>query len=110
MKTDVNKYGGNRREDEMYGAIKAYLKNSRACKYVYADLPEDKKKVHLPRNLSRRDPDVVGVTDEGEVHIAEGKCLKGSGALFEQCVHQASSLKAWADFLYVFFPLRDWGL
>jgi|ERR1051326_1301139 hypothetical protein len=94
-------------EMQMYLAVKAYLKDVRGCKHVSAD--EGGQKIHLPRNLSKRDPDVVGVTEDNEVHIAEGKCLARSGQPFEQCVEQALSLGAFADYLYVFFPWEEWS-
>src|SRR5207249_855125 len=97
----------NSGEAQMYAAIKTYLKEIRGCKYVSAD--DGGQKVHLPRNLSKRDPDVVGVTEEEAVHIAEGKCLARSGQPFEQCTEQALSLSAFADYLYVFFPWEEWS-
>src|SRR5438093_1016485 len=62
------------------------------------------------RNLSKRDPDVVGGTEDGEVHLAEGKLLTRGGQPFEQCLEQSLSLRAFADYLYVFFPWGEWTL
>ncbi len=95
------------REIQMYGSVREFLRERQGCKHVFADLPGEKK-MHLPRNLSKRDPDVVGITEEDEVHLAEGKLLARSGQPFEQCVEQSLSLKEFADYLYVFFPWEDW--
>src|ERR1035438_2284598 len=95
------------KEIEMYQPVGTFLEKSCDCVHVWVDRPEDPKKVHLLRNLNTRDPDVVGVTEGGEVHIAEGKCLR-SGTSFEECVNQAESLRAYADYLYVFFPRKEW--
>jgi hypothetical protein len=99
---------GKRHEEQMYRAVKTFLEKDCGCTPVVADLPEDRPKIHLPRNLNMRDPDVVGVTETGEVYIAEGKCLR-SGEAFDQCVAQAQSLSAFAEYLYVFFPSEEWS-
>ena len=98
------------RETRMYESVKAYFKKELGCKHVYADLPDGEVKIHLPRNLCKRDPDVVGITEEAEIHLAEGKLLSRGGQPFEQCVEQALSLRGWADHLYVFFPLEEWKM
>ena len=98
----------SKREIQMYGSVMGFFRDRLGCKHVSADLPGEKK-VHLPRNLSKRDPDVVGVTEEDEVHLAEGKLLARTGQPFEQCREQALSLKEFADYLYVFFPWEDWN-
>src|SRR5262249_45041401 len=98
------------RELAMYPPIKSFLEERADCKHLYADTPQDRQKIHLPRNLSERDPDVVGVSEVGEVHIAEGKSLTRRGHSFDECVSQAWSLKAWADYIYVFFPSHEWNL
>ena len=92
----------------MYGPVMGFLRERLGCKHVSADLPGERK-VHLPRNLSKRDPDVVGITEEDEVHLAEGKLLARTGQPFEQCREQSLSLKEFADYLYVFFPWEDWS-
>jgi len=97
-----------KREVQMYRAIKRYFVKHIGCKAVFADLPDEKKKIHLPRNLSKRDPDVIGAGDDKEIFVAEGKMLSQSGQPFEQCVEQLLSLKAFADHLYAFFPNDDW--
>lgn len=97
-----------RREENMYPAVKRYFRGELGCEHISVDLP-DEKKVHLPRNLSKRDPDVLGITDDNEVAVAEGKILNRTGQPFEQCVQQTESLKSFADYLYVFFPKEDWG-
>jgi len=97
-----------RHEEDMYPAVKRFFSRELRCKHIAVDLP-DQKKVHLPRNLGTRDPDVLGVTEDGEVAVAEGKLLAVTGQPFEQCVQQVDSLRSFADHLYVFFPESDWG-
>lgn len=94
-------------EIQMYQPVATFLKKSCDCVHVCVDRPEDPKKLHLPANLNKRDRDIVGVTKERQVYIAEGKCLR-SGESFDQCVNQAQSLSAYADYLYVFFPRKKW--
>jgi hypothetical protein len=96
-----------KRETDMYGAVKAYLKKERGCKHVSAD--DGGQRIHLLKNLSKRDPDVVGVAEGHDVHIAEGKFLARSGHSFDECVSQAESLRPFADYLYVFFPSEEWS-
>jgi hypothetical protein len=97
------------KEIEMYQPVETFLKMTCDCVKVWVDRREDRKKVHLRRNLRIRDPDVVGVTEKKEVYIAEGKCFR-SGTSFEECVNQAESLKQYAEYLYVFFPRKEWDL
>jgi hypothetical protein len=52
-----------RRENEMYEAVKAFFKKDHLCKHVYTDVPEQKHYIHLLRNLTKRKPDVVGITE-----------------------------------------------
>ncbi|MCX6994071.1 MAG: hypothetical protein NT011_13145 [Kiritimatiellaeota bacterium] len=97
-----------RREEDMYPAIKRYFIKKLDCEHISVDLP-GQKKVHLPRNLSKRDPDVLGITTDGEVVAAEGKLLSQSGQPFEVCIEQLLSLKSFADHLYAFFPKEEWN-
>src|ERR1022692_2382952 len=96
------------KEEQMYEAVKMFFEKEMDCRHIYADLRGEKTKIHLLKDLCKRDPDVVGVTEDGEVYVAEGKSLARGGHSFTDCVNQVISLKAFADHLYVFFPLAEW--
>lgn len=100
----------NSKEAKMYPYVKEYLKKRYGCDPVYADLPADKFKVRVPRNLQEREIDVVGVTKRGtdfHVHLAEGKAFK-KGTSFEECINQIEAVATYGDYLWVFFPKEEW--
>lgn len=97
-----------RHESDMYEAMKKFFRTKLDCNPVVSDSHDDKK-VHLDRNLVKRDPDVTGVTSDGEICIAEGKLLSKGAQPFEGCIEQLLSLKPFADHLYAFFPKEEWN-
>lgn len=92
----------------MYEAVKKFFRKKLDCKHVVSDSPDDTK-VHLDRNLAKRDPDVIGMTSDGEICVAEGKLLSKGAQPFEGCIEQLLSLKSFADHLYAFFPKEEWN-
>ena len=91
----------------MYEAVKKFFRKKLECNHVVSDSPDDTK-VHLARNLAKRDPDVIGVTSDGEICVAEGKLLSKGAQPFEGCIEQLLSLKSFANHLYAFFPKEEW--
>lgn len=98
------------KETALYPAVKRWFQQERHCSSCVADLPRDLK-VRLPRNLKIREIDVVALepTAWGRplVHLAEGKRF-ASGESLAACVNQADSVRAAADYVWVFFPKSDW--
>jgi hypothetical protein len=98
-------------ERALYPPVKQWFKAERGCDVAVADTPKDKLKVRLPRNLKKREIDVVALEptarERSVVHLAEGK-LFADGQSLETCLNQAESVRAVGDFAWVFFPKRDW--
>jgi len=95
-------------EREMYCAVRQYFIEALDCTKAVADLPEEKIKIHLLRNLTKREPDVIGIRSDGRIIVAEGKMLSRGSQPFETCLSQAMSLKVYADYCDVFFPKDEW--
>lgn len=107
MKKGSGKKPGN--EEKMYPVVRDYLSRAKGCKQVFMDsIESSENRIHLPRGLCKRDPDIIAIHNNGRIFIAEGKLLSRSGKAFEECIEQLESLRQFGDFFYAFIPKTDW--
>ncbi len=94
------------RERATYRPVAKYFKKNWGCERTwFAGCGWDMK---FPAGFGQSKADVVGCTPSGDLHLGEGKLLKTPAHAFEETFNQLDRFRAYADFLWAFFPSFQW--